>query len=142
MFANSYNWVGNGHDFIIFGSTGKQTIYMDCCSNTYGFTPDLNKWYLYTLSWDLTTHTAKMYVNGELKATRTNSKIDTTYASKHNMHFIGNKLYSESDYSLSDFRLYSTCLSVEDIKSLYNISVSIDKTGVLFCGEISECEGE
>ena len=140
MFANGYNWTANESDFIIFGSTGGQTIHMDCCSNTYSFTPDLNKWYLYTLSWDLATHTAKMYVNGELKQKRTDSKIDITYASKHYYHFIGNGFYSESDYSLSDFRLYSTCLSDENVKALYNTSASIGKTGVLSAYEFVEEE--
>ena len=139
MFADGYNWTGNEHDFIIYGSTGGQGVTMDCCSCTYTFTPELNTWYLYTLSWDLTTHTVKFYINGELKGSKTDNKIGTTYASKHGQHYIGNASYQTSDYSISDFRLYTTVLSDTDIKELYNTPISLTNTGTLMTqGEFKE----
>ena len=130
FFADSYNWTGNSRDFLIIGSTGSQRVVLDCCSNTYEFTPDLNKWYMCTISWDLVTHTAKMYVNGELKSTKVDDKIDTTYASKHNLHYFGNRYLTNStytgDYLLSDARIYCTQLLDNDIKMLYNVSMKVD----------------
>ena len=139
LFANAFNWTGSEYDFIIYGSTGEQGITMDCCSCTYTFTPELNTWYLYTLSWDLTTHTAKFYINGELKGSKTDNKIGITYASKHGQHYIGNASYQTSDYSISDFRLYTTVLSDTDIKELYNTPISLTNTGTLMTqGEFKE----
>ena len=112
---------------------------MDCCSCTYTFTPELNTWYLYTLSWDLTTHTAKFYINGELKGSKTDNKIGITYASKHGQHYIGNASYQTSDYSISDFRLYTTVLSDTAIKELYNTPISLTNNGTLMTqGEFKE----
>lgn len=140
MFANGYNWTANTMDFIIFGSTGGQVITMDCCSNRYDFTPDLNKWYLYTLTWDFSTKTAKFYVNGDLMKTITQDRIGSTdYTTKHGIHFVGNQYYTTSDYSISDFRLYSTALSATDVKELYNTPISLTNTGVLMTqGEFKE----
>ena len=139
FFANGYNWTGNGYDFVIFGGTGGQSITLDCCSNTYSFTPTLNTWYLYTLTWNFDTKTAKYYINGELKNTITNDKIGTTYASKHGQHFIGNAFYDTSDYSVSDFRLYTTALSDSDVKELYNTPISLTNNGTLMTqGEFKE----
>lgn len=128
FFANGYNWTGNSSDFIIIGSTGGQAIVLDCCSNTYSFTPDLNKWYMYTISWNLETHQAWMYVNGELKATKNSANIDTTYASKHNGHYFGNSHSEVGDYLMSDARIYCTPLLDTDIKQLYNVGMKIDKS--------------
>nr|DAR44050.1 MAG TPA: Concanavalin A-like lectin/glucanase superfamily protein [Caudoviricetes sp.] len=143
FFANGYNWTGNKYDFIIIGSTGAQAITMDCCSNTCTFDVNLNVWNMFTITWDLETHTAKYYLNGVLRKTVTHSNIDTEYASAHALHRIGN-CYSEdssstSDYSISDFRMYATALSDQDIKELYNTPVSLTNTGTLMTqGEFKE----
>ena len=143
FFANCYNWVEKKQDFIIIGSTGTQAITMDCCSNPCTFNVNLNVWNMFTITWDLKTHTAKYYLNGVLRKTVTNSNIDTEYASAHALHHIGN-CYSEdssstSDYSISDFRMYATALSDQDIKELYNTPVSLTNTGTLMTqGEFKE----
>lgn len=139
FFANSFNWVGNTADFIIYGSTGTQAIVMDCCSNTFSFTPDLNKWYLYTLTWNFNTKTAKFYIDGELKQTSTNNRIGTEYAEKHNSHYVGANDSTATDFSISDFRLYATALSDTDIKELYNTPISLTDTSFLMVqGEFKE----
>nr|DAU17453.1 MAG TPA: Concanavalin A-like lectin/glucanase superfamily protein [Caudoviricetes sp.] len=139
FFANFYDWMGNKSDFIIFGTTGNSGLCMDCCSNVVTVDNGLNKWNMYSLTWDLTTHTAKYYVNGVLVKTVVNEKINTTYASAHNQHFIGNAMYDESDYALSDFRIYATTLSDADIAELYNTPVSITSTGTMLTkGELIE----
>ena len=146
FFADSYNWTGNSRDFLIIGSTGSQRVVLDCCSNTYEFTPDLNKWYMCTISWDLVTHTAKMYVNGELKSTKVDDKIDTTYASKHNLHYFGNRYLTNStytgDYLLSDARIYCTQLLDNDIKMLYNVSMKVDNLGNIHTYELEETNSQ
>jgi hypothetical protein len=138
FFASAYNWTGKESDAIIIGSTGSTAVIMDCCSNTFAFTPNLGEWYLYTIVWDIDTTTAKYYVNGTLKYTAVDSKINTTYLSKHNTYFIGNKNYTASDYNLSDFRLYATALSDDDVMKLYQSSISIDSSGNLYAKEIVE----
>lgn len=138
-FANAFNWVGNELDFIIFGSTGSQSVVMDCCSNTLEIGVSLNVWNHFAITWDLSTHTAKYYVNGSLQRTVVQDGINTTYASKHGNHMIGNSYGSASNYSMSDFRLYATALSDADIKELYETPVSLTNTGTLMTqGEYKE----
>lgn len=139
FFADSYNWVGNKADFIILGTTGNPGLSMDCCSNVVVVDYGLKKWNMYTITWDLVTHTAKYFVNGELIKTITNDKIGTEYAKAHGQIFIGNAGYTESDYALSDFRMYATALSDADIAELYNTPVSITSTGTMMTkGELIE----
>lgn len=139
FFANGYSWTGTEQDFIIIGSTGSQAITMDCCSNTSAITPELNKWYMYTITWNLVNHTAVFYSNGSRISSVTNSRIDTTYAAKHNSHYLGCSLYDKADYSLSDFRIYAKALSATQVMELYNAPVSISNNGTLITkGEFVE----
>lgn len=138
-FADGYNWTGNKADFIILGTTGNPGLSMDCCSNVVTVDYGLKKWNMYTIAWDLVTHTAKYFVNGELIKTITNDRIGTEYAKAHGQIFIGNAWYTESDYALSDFRMYATALSDADVAALYNTPVSITSTGTMLTkGELIE----
>lgn len=99
---------------------------------------EINKWHhiVFTSSNKVVT----CYVNGVKIATTTKGALNISSAA---IPTIGADSDRENYYfngMISDVRIYSTCLSDEDIKSLYNVSASIDKTGVLFCGEVIENE--
>lgn len=84
------------------------------------------------------------YQNGEVAGTTDLSSKTTTLGIKDYIS-IGNSFTGttwNTNYSgnISDFRIYSTILSEEDVKSLYNTSASINKTGVLSAYEFSEFE--
>lgn len=94
----------------------------------------LNQWVLFTFVYDGST--LKVYRNSVYEGSKS---------------FSGNVLlsnlsvgigYDDSGFwghaSMSDFRIYSTALSEEDVKALYSISASIDKTGVLSAYEFVE----
>lgn len=138
--ANAFNWTGNEYDFIILGSTGGQDVTIDCCSHAHPYSVELNKWYMFTITWDLESHISNYYVNGQKIKTYNDDKINITYASKHNSHFLGsNNATYEQDYSLSDFRIYATTLSDSDILELYQSSASVDNNGnLMVVGEVIE----
>jgi len=46
--------------------------------------------------------------------------------------------YSSYGGCLSDFRIYATALSPEDVRDLYAVGASLSDTGVLFSSEVSE----
>lgn len=101
-------------------------------------------WHMFTGSYD--GFNAKLYIDGILE-----SSVSSSKSSKTSIHYNStNSIYIHAESSvptpgtgydackLSDCRIYATALSEKDIKSLYNVSASIDKTGVLFCGEVME----
>lgn len=115
--------------------------------------PALNTWHHFALTGDGTS--SKLYVDGSLYG------ISKTYKSITGTQIYLNGWDSSSDYAFngyySDFRIYGTTLSADDIKELYNTSallcpdytlygceylegdeVSISKTGIVSSADFIE----
>ena len=147
--ANSFNWTGNGNDFIIVANRQETTetetaeVILDCCSYTSAHSMTIDQWYHITFTWDAKNYIIKKYINGNRVYTHDDSsnKRLNTYRSKHGVHRIGAGGTSTSyygNYNISDFRVYSTTMSESDIKELYQIPISIDKSGNAFGMEFIE----
>lgn len=96
-------------------------------------TYELNKWNMITMTRNVSE--SKFYINGELKFTGSAGSIPS------GNYFIGAWSSSASQNykgKISDFRLYATVLALEDIKRLYDVSMSIDKTGNVFAYSFKE----
>ena len=153
-YANSYtfSWWGkytnySGHMMWGFANGNRLNLYM-ASGNFYWNTGDGSNnpfnvsaatygdgnWHHFAISGDGTT--TKLYIDGEFKA---NAK---TYKGVTGTSLYFNGWDSSTSYnfsgSLSDFRLYSTVLSANDIKELYQTASSIDKSGNLYGYEFVE----
>lgn len=103
----------------------------------------LSRWCMITYTYD--GFGCKVYIDGELKANQTYFTEKTPiYYNTITPLIIGGEPNSNvsvtdilSGYA-SDFRIYATALSAEDIKELYETSASIDNKGNLYCNEFIE----
>ena len=68
------------------------------------------------------------------------------YSSNYMVYMIGGQEYNEGNYDIntafrgymSDYRVYRTALSADDVEELYQSSASIDNKGNLHCYELNE----
>ena len=91
-------------------------------------------WHYFTITGDGTT--SKLYIDGEFKANATAYRRitgSTIYMNGWNSGTMYN-----CNGKLSDFRLYSTCLSADDIRELYQVGASIDRSGNMYAYEFNE----
>lgn len=153
-YANSYtfSWWGkysnySGHMMWGFSNGNRLNLYM---SNGYFYwntgdgrenpfnvsalTYGDNKWHHFAITGDGTT--TKLYIDGVFKNNA------TTYKAITGTTIYMNGWYSSTEYnfngSLSDFRLYATALSADDVKELYQTSASIDNKGNIYSLEFKE----
>ena len=98
----------------------------------------LNTWYHIAIT--LQNTTCKVYVNGALVKTFTINQAFST-ATPFNLNYLGRSNWSSDKYldgQISDFRLYATALSADDIKELYQTSASITNNGTVMCLDFQE----
>ncbi len=100
-----------------------------------------NTWYHFVFTWN--NGVSQWYLNGEpLGASVTYT--GKTYIPNANYATIGNS-YTGTSWSgtpfngrISDFRLYATALSADDVKELYQTGTSIDNRGNMYSYELRE----
>ena len=96
--------------------------------------PSVNTWHHFVMVGDGSSN--KLYMDGELYG------VAATYKGITGSTIVINGWDSSTSYKtngyISDFRIYSTALSTEDIKELYNTSASIDKNGNMYAYEFKE----
>ena len=100
-----------------------------------------NEWVM--LTWEYDSTGTRTYINGELHHTYTN----TSYGVKFNTNarlFLGCEASTATPTTpyfngqMSDFRLYTTILTEEDLRELYQTSACIDKQGGFYSRELVE----
>lgn len=99
-----------------------------------------NKWHHYAFTFD--GQNVKVYKDGELQQTQ--SFNSTTRLASFKKIYLGYSAaggsYRKSSGKWSDFRVYTTALSAEDIKDLAKTSVSIDNAHNIYGHELIETD--
>ena len=96
-----------------------------------------NTWYYVACSIEGTI--CKWYMDGKLVMTKTLTQNIGVVTFINN--FLAKSNWTVNPLNrcnISDFRIYSTCLSDSDIQELYNKPISIDNQGVMFATEVNE----
>lgn len=109
--------------FGVYNGTSRVNLYSDLVKVD-------SQWYLHTITYDGSN--VKYYRNGTLIST--NALAGTLPAITAIRIGIGKAggVYRQIQQYVSDFRMYVTALSAEDVKELYQIPISIDKSGDMF----------
>jgi hypothetical protein len=91
-------------------------------------------WVHYCGTFD-TTNGMRLYQNGQLVASNSNT---TAISYSITTNYIG--MYSSNYFngSISDFRLYATALTADQVRELYEASMSIDKSSNIYVRELIE----
>jgi hypothetical protein len=96
-----------------------------------------DKWHHVVLTFEYSNNTiiANAYKDGVLHRTLTYN-----YSPVHTSQLLSFARYAQADvkWSISDFRVYATALSAEDIKNLYNSPIYLDKNHNTTAFEVNE----
>ena len=102
--------------------------------------PSGEEWHMLTQTFN--NGIFRIYLDGVLKDEVNKSTVSPYLSgSSNDPYFIGYEKDDEENNMrayFSDFRVYVTCLSADDILQLYKGRQCIDKTGKLYCNEIVE----
>lgn len=109
---------------LVFRNTGQFVFAFYSCDLYPGFNINnhIGEWNLITCTYDGST--MKVYINGELIGSRDGAILNLQTITPYTV--IGKAQTANSPDLLSDFRVYATALSEEDIKELYNTSCIIN----------------
>lgn len=115
-------------------------IRVDDSNQTTSATISANTWYHLAVTWKSGGNKV-IYLNGEQKtsvAAGTLSKSNTKASIGRSSS--GDVLSSDNYFSgqMSDFRIYATALTSEQIKELYNAPISVADTGACISGQFTE----
>lgn len=97
--------------------------------------PSLNVWHHYAMTCGGTS--CLLYLDGALYGQAKTVKSITGTDIWFNGWDSGGS-YTLTDMAMTDFRMYSTALSADDILELYHTSASIDKSGNIYARELVE----
>lgn len=97
--------------------------------------PEANVWHHYVMTGDNTV--CKLYVDGELYGQAKTHKTISGNIIYINGWDSGTG-YSFTDMDMSDFRIYCTALSPEDVLDLYNLGAAIDTNNNLYGAMLEE----
>lgn len=109
---------------LVFRNTGRFVFAFYSCDlyPEFNINNHIGEWNLITCTYDGST--MKVYINGELTGSRDGAILDLQTTTPYTV--IGKAQTANSPDLLSDFRIYATALSEEDIKELYNTSCIIN----------------
>lgn len=125
---------------LAFGMINATTACCTCAGNTIKtftisqFTVD--KWYHIVVQYNSNKSDVQLYINGVAQTTRGDG--DSWNHTTSTLMLGKRSTGSTINAYISDFRLYATALSEEDIQKLYNTSASIANNGVLMSYEFAE----
>ena len=138
-----YGNINAGYDYLESAMNHRDGwVDMNDSSSTSQCHPEItfipNEWHYYTFTYD--GQNGKSYRDGLLQNTKSFSKpktLDSFIGVILGFSKAGGVWRSNKSY-YSDFRIYVTALSVEDIKDLYNLGASIDSNNNLLIYELNE----
>lgn len=104
-----------------------------------------NAWHMFTGTYNKVDKTVSLYVDGILKQQNVASSGNNIAYHSSNCIWIGAEATSSNTTAsngmaglFSDFRIYATALSADDIKSLYQMGAAVDNKGCLHSYELKE----
>lgn len=132
----------NGSNFNIEESSGRLRVYWNNSPDFYCSNLPQKEWFMVSVVIDVATG-IKVYKNGALWNSHNAALTDIVSGFTNANFHIGKDTRNDGtmfEGKMSDFRIYATALSEEDINSLYKTSMATDDKGNSYSGQFNENE--